>query len=148
MPKKVITRFPPSPTGFLHIGRARTALFNYLFTRKSGGEMIFRLEDTDKARSKKEFEENIIESLAWLGISYDQGPFRQSERTGIYKKYLQELLDKGLAYTSIETDPNDARISKEVIRFKNPDKKVRFLDLVRGEIEFNTADLKDFVIAR
>ena len=148
MASKIITRFPPSPTGYLHIGRARTALFNFLFSRKNGGEMIFRLEDTDKARSKKEFEENIIESLAWLGISYDRGPFRQSERTDIYKKYLKGLLDKGLAYTSIETDPNDPKLSKEVIRFKNPDKKIRFMDLVRGEIEFDTADLKDFVIAR
>ncbi len=145
---KVITRFPPSPTGFLHIGRARTALFNYLFTRKNGGEMIFRLEDTDQARSTKKFEDNIIESLAWLGISYDQGPFRQSERTEMYKKYLKQIIDAGLAYTSIETDPNDPKISKEVIRFKNPNKKVQFSDLVRGEIEFDTTDLKDFVIAR
>jgi len=78
---KIITRLPPSPTGLLHIGTARTALFNYLFARQNNGEMLFRLEDTDRERSKKEFEKNIIEGLRWLGIDYDGEVSRQSERT-------------------------------------------------------------------
>jgi len=145
----VITRFPPSPTGYLHIGRARTALFNYLFARQNKGNMVFRIEDTDKERSKKEYEENIIDCLKWLNISYDSGPFRQSERNDIYKKYIQKLLDSGHAYISKEY-PQEGETSKrtEVIRFKNPNKKISFTDLIRGEIEFDTTDLGDFVIAR
>jgi len=145
----VITRFPPSPTGYLHIGRARTALFNYLFARQNKGHMVFRIEDTDKERSKKEYEENIIDCLAWLGILYDSGPFRQSERTDIYKTYIQKLIDTGHAYISKE-EPVEGEPTKrtEVIRFKNPHKKVRFTDLIRGDIEFDTTDLGDFVIAR
>jgi nondiscriminating glutamyl-tRNA synthetase len=155
----VITRFPPSPTGYLHIGRARTALFNYLFAKKNGGTMVFRIEDTDKERSKPEYEQNIIESLAWLGITYDNTELvRQSERTGLYKTYIQKLLDNGCAYISKEderTDSGDeiqetrsAPRRAEVIRFKNPNKKVSFIDLIRGEITFDTTDLGDFVIAR
>jgi glutamyl/glutaminyl-tRNA synthetase len=152
----VVTRFPPSPTGYLHIGRARTALFNFLYARQRMGKMVFRIEDTDKERSKKEYEENIIDVLKWLGITYDQGPFRQSERTDIYIGYLKKLIDSGLAYVSKET-PTEADIAElgpgktlrtEVIRFKNPNKKVKFTDLIRGDIEFDTTDLGDFVIAR
>src|SRR3990167_4876739 len=132
MPKenKIIVRIPPSPTGYFHIGRARTALFNYLYAKKNGGEIVFRLEDTDKERSKKEYEEDIIEALKWLGISYDQGPFRQSERTEIYKSYIQKMLDNGTAYVSEEQEGEN----KEVIRFKNPNKVITFTDLVRGEV--------------
>ena len=144
MQEKIIVRIPPSPTGYFHIGRARTALFNYLYAKKNGGEIVFRLEDTDKERSKKEYEEDIIEALKWLGISYDQGPFRQSERTEIYKSYIQKMLDNGTAYVSEEPEGEN----KEVIRFKNPNKVITFTDLVRGEISFDTSDLKDFVIAR
>lgn len=147
----VITRFPPSPTGYLHIGRARTALFNYLFARKNGGKMIFRIEDTDKERSKKEYEEDIMESLKWLGLEYDSGPFRQSERSDIYKKYIQKLIADGHAYISQETSEEERVSDKKrtsVIRFKNPKKKIKFTDLIRGEIEFDTTDLGDFVIAR
>ena len=92
--KKVITRFPPSPTGNLHMGSARTALFNFLFARHHKGKMLLRMEDTDKERSKKEFEENILEGLDWLGIEHEGEILRQSERTEIYKNYLQELIDK------------------------------------------------------
>src|SRR3989344_1001191 len=144
MQEKIIVRIPPSPTGYFHIGRSRTALFNYLFAKKHGGEIVFRLEDTDKERSKKEFEEDIIESLKWLGISYDQGPFRQSERTEIYRKYIQKMLDNGTAYVSNEPEGEN----KEVIRFKNPNKVITFHDELRGEISFDTSDLKDFVVAR
>src|SRR3989344_6538787 len=97
--KKIITRFPPSPTGKLHIGNARTALFNYLFAKHNGGIMYFRFEDTDKERSKKEYEEEILKSLEWLGIKYEWPDMhRQSERTAVYQKYFKTLMDKGLAY--------------------------------------------------
>ena len=87
--KKIITRFPPSPTGYLHVGSARTALFNYIFAKQNGGEMLFRSEDTDKERSKQEFEDEILESLEWLGIKFDKTKIiRQSERGEIYKKYM------------------------------------------------------------
>lgn len=144
MSEKIVVRIPPSPTGYFHIGRARTALFNFLFAKKHGGEIVFRIEDTDKERSKKEYEEDIIESLAWLGITYDNGPFRQSERGDIYKKYVEQMIVDGTAYVSIE----EGGENKEVIRFKNPNKQIVFDDMIRGEISFDTTDLKDFVIAR
>ena len=97
-PGEVRTRFAPSPTGFLHIGSARTALFNYLFAKKYQGIFVLRIEDTDKKRSKSEFEENIIEGLKWLGIEWDEGPYKQSERRDIYAKYLKKLLEEGKAY--------------------------------------------------
>ncbi len=142
--KKVVVRFPPSPTGYLHVGRARTMLFNYLFAKQHGGKIIFRLEDTDKARSKDEYVQDIIEGLKWLGISYDEGPFKQSERTEIYKKYLHKMVADGRAYISHEPEGEN----KEVVRFKNPNKKVTFTDLIRGDITIDTTDLGDFVIAR
>jgi len=94
----VRVRFAPSPTGKLHLGGARTALFNFLLARKEKGVFILRIEDTDKERSKKEFEEDIIESLGWLGLSWDEGPVRQSERIDLYEKIVGELLNKELAY--------------------------------------------------
>src|SRR3989344_7342532 len=107
------------------------------------GKFILRIEDTDKERSKKEFEDNIFESLKWLNIKYDE-IYRQSERIGIYKKYIQELIDKDFAYISEEISGEN----KSVIRFRNPNKKIKFNDLVLGDIEFDTTDLKDFVIAK
>jgi glutamyl-tRNA synthetase len=105
-PGEVRVRFAPSPTGFLHIGGARTALFNFLFARKNNGVFVLRIEDTDKERWKLEYEKDIIESLKWLGIEWDEGPdvggdygpYRQSERGEFYKKYLKKLLDEGKAY--------------------------------------------------
>ena len=144
--KPVITRFAPSPTGLFHAGSYRTALFAYIFARQNKGKFILRIEDTDKERSKKEYEENIISSLKWLGLDYDEF-YRQSERTEIYKKYLKQLVDSGHAYISKET-PKQAGGRIEVIRFKNPNKKVVFEDLIRGKIEFDTTELKDFVIAK
>jgi len=94
----VRVRFAPSPTGYFHIGSARTALFNYLFAKKNKGKFVLRIEDTDTERSKKEYEEDIIESLEWLGIDWDEGPYRQSERKDIYRKYLEKLLEEGKAY--------------------------------------------------
>lgn len=144
----------PSPTGKFHIGSARTALFSYLFSRHHDGKFILRIEDTDKERSKPEFEANIIESFEWLGLKYDEF-YRQSERTEIYKEQLKKLIDSGSAYVSKEEDraPASARGSgearrEEVIRFKNPNIKIKFEDVVLGDIEFDTTDLGDFVIAK
>ena len=109
--RKVRVRFAPSPTGPLHIGGVRTALYNYLFARQHGGEFIFRIEDTDSGRFVPGAEEYIIESFKWLGIKFDEGvsfggnhgPYRQSERRDIYKKYVQQLLDSGKAYIAFDT---------------------------------------------
>ncbi len=143
---KVITRFAPSPTGYFHAGSYRTALFSWFFAKQNGGKFILRIEDTDKERSKKEFEDNIIDSLKWLGLDYDEF-YRQSERTDIYKKYVKQLIDSGHAYVSKEK-PKEGGERDEVIRFKNPNKKVVFEDLIRGKIGFDTTELGDFVIAK
>ena len=143
---KYRTRIAPSPTGKLHIGTARTALFSYLFAKQNGGEFILRIEDTDKERSTKEYEENIIDSLAWLELNYSE-IYRQSERTAIYKKYLTDMVEKGLAYVSQEKEIKAGGRS-EVIRFKNPNKVVKFKDLIRGEVSFDTTELGDFVLAK
>jgi len=145
---KIIVRYPPSPTGPFHIGNARTFLFNYLFAKQNGGQIVFRLEDTDKERSKKEYADDIVENLKWLGIEPDWSTMiKQSERTGVYKKYLQNLIDEGKAYLSKE-EPKEEGQREEVIRFKNPNKQIKFNDLIRGEIEFNTTELGNFVIAK
>jgi len=128
------------------MGSVRTALFAYLFARQNKGKFILRIEDTDKERSKKEFDDAILESMKWLGFEYDEF-YRQSERTEIYKKYLNKLVTDGKAYLSKEENPEEGQ-SREVIRFKNPNKKVKFTDLIRGEIEFDTTELGDFVIAK
>ena len=135
--EKVIVRMAPSPTGRFHVGGARTALFNFLFARKNNGKFILRIEDTDKERSKKEFEDDIFESLEWLGLKYDEF-YRPSERGEIYRNYIETMLNNSSIY---EADD-------KVIRFRNPNKKVKFSDMVRGEIEFDTTELKDFVIAK
>jgi glutamyl-tRNA synthetase len=137
------------------LGNYRTALFSYLFARKHGGKFLLRIEDTDKARSTKENEANILESLAWIGIEYDNADDlpRQSERSAIYKKYLERMIADGKAYVSKEAPKEapkegDAPMRTEVIRFKNPNKRVTFHDAIRGDITFDTTDLKDFVIAK
>lgn len=145
--KKNVVRFAPSPTGNLHIGSARTALFNYLFARQSGGVFRLRIEDTDRERSTREYTENILEGLAWLGIRHDGDVPHQSERGDIYLKHLNHLIEAGAAYVSKET-PAKPGDRDEVIRFKNPNKKIVFNDLIRGDIEVDTADLGDFVIAK
>ncbi|MDE2071409.1 MAG: glutamate--tRNA ligase [Patescibacteria group bacterium] len=142
---KIITRFPPSPTGNFHIGSARTALFNYLFANHNGGEMLFRFEDTDRERSKPEFEKDIIEGLAWLGLHTAPSAFRQSERTEIYKKHLLKLIENGAAF---EAEDSTTTLGMKVVRFKNPNKTVTFHDAVRGDITFDTTELGDFIIAR
>ncbi|HEU0080430.1 MAG TPA: glutamate--tRNA ligase family protein [Candidatus Paceibacterota bacterium] len=148
---RVVTRFAPSPTGFLHAGNYRTAVFSYLFSKQNRGKFVLRIEDTDAARSKKEYEDNILESLEWLGLPYDE-MHRQSERGELYREHLQRLLDEGKAFISKEEnkegDGQGTGKRGEVIRFKNPNKRVRFRDMIRGEIEFDTAELGDFVIAK
>ena len=144
--QKVVTRFAPSPTGFLHIGGVRTALFSYLFARQYGGKYVLRIEDTDKVRSTPEFEKDITDGLAWLGLEHDEF-FRQSEHVANHKKYLQTLIDKGVAYVSKEKVEKEGDRA-EVIRFKNPNKKVAFDDMIRGKVEFDTTELGDFVIAK
>ncbi|WP_018462886.1 glutamate--tRNA ligase [Segatella paludivivens] len=109
--RKVRVRFAPSPTGALHIGGVRTALYNYLFARQHGGELVFRIEDTDSHRFVEGAEEYILESFRWLGIKFDEGvsfggkhgPYRQSERRDIYKQYVKQLLDNGNAYVAFDT---------------------------------------------
>lgn len=145
--KKVIVRFAPSPTGILHLGGARTALFNYLFAKQNNGKFILRIEDTDKERSKKEYEEDILTGLKWLGFDFDEF-YRQSEREDVYKKYLKRLVSEGKAYISKESESLEPGQRSEVIRFKNPNKKISFNDMIRGDVEFDTTELKDFVIAK
>lgn len=139
-------RIAPSPTGKLHIGTARVALFNYLFTRQNKGEFILRIEDTDISRIEKEFEEDIVEALEWLGLDYDECT-KQSEHRPSHIKFLQSLINEGKAYTSKEKKEDTNEIG-EVVRFKNPNTKVSFHDTVRGEIIFDTTELGDFIIAR
>ncbi|KKT30340.1 MAG: glutamyl-tRNA synthetase, partial [Candidatus Nomurabacteria bacterium GW2011_GWD1_44_10] len=143
---KVITRFAPSPTGVLHIGSVRTALYSWLYARQNNGKFILRIEDTDKERSKKEFEDNIIDGLNWLGLKHDEF-FRQSDRSVFYKERIIELIAKGAVYVSKE-EPKEPGERAEVIRFKNPNKVVTFRDEVRGDISFDTTELGDFVIAK
>ena len=99
-------RFAPSPTGPLHIGGVRTALFNYLIAKKNGGEFILRIEDTDTKRTVEGAEKHIIDSLRWLGLEFDEGPIRQSNREALYKKSVSTLIKKGLAYYAFDT-PSD-----------------------------------------
>lgn len=141
--KKIITRFAPSPTGFLHMGGVRTAFFNYLFARQNNGIFILRIEDTDKERSKEEWTQGLVNDLAWLGIEHDIFA-KQSERVELHTQMLKKMIDKGFAYEAEESEKG----SGKVIRFKNPNKKILFQDLVRGEVSVDTTDLGDFVIAR
>jgi len=143
--QKVVTRFPPSPTGKLHIGNIRTLLFNYLFARKVGGEIVMRFEDTDRERSKKEYEDSILKILDKLGLDFDQGPFRQSDRTDRYAEVIEQLINSGNAFEAEESQDGSGN---KVVRFKNPNKKITYKDVVKGEITIDTTDFGDFVIAR
>jgi glutamyl-tRNA synthetase len=145
-PKKIITRFAPSPTGLLHSGNYRTAIFAYLFAKKTGGEFNIRIEDTDLELSKKEYEDNIWETIEWLGLSPDR-TFRQSEHRARHRELLEKLIADGKAYISKE-QPRKEGDREEVIRFRNPNTKITFRDAIRGDITTTTVDLGDFVIAR
>ncbi len=167
--QKIKVRFAPSPTGLLHIGNARTNLFNYLFAKKNNGEIILRLEDTDLERSDKKYEQDIIDNLEWLGIKWDQGPFYQSKRLDIYREHIKKLLDSGQAFYCDHTPKELAKEKKEqikrkeaprhicgrkgktkkgIIRFRCLDKKVVFKDLIRGKLEFEGGLLGDISIAK
>jgi len=142
---KVVVRFPPSPTGNLHIGNIRTLLFNYLFARKHGGKIVMRFEDTDRERSKKEYEDIALNTLQKLGLDFDEGPYRQSERGERYSEVIEELIKGGKAYEAEESKDGSG---DKVIRLKNPNKEITFTDTVRGEITIDTTSFGDFVIAR
>lgn len=173
MSEEVRVRIPPSPTGLLHVGTVRTALYNYLFARKHGGKIVFRFEDTDKERSKKEYEDDILNGLKKLGLDYDEGVFYQSQRTEIYKKYLEQLLAEGKAYKCFCTKEELEKRREEqianklpprhycdcaknqdqegdfVIRFLAPlNKEIVFNDIIRGQVKFNSNEIGDFVLAK
>lgn len=144
---EVRTRFAPSPTGFLHIGSARTALFNYLFAKKYQGIFVLRIEDTDKKRSKPEFEENIIEGLKWLGIEWDEGPYRQSERKEIYEKYLKKLLEEGKAYYCFCSEEElEVQRQEQMSRGLPPRYNGKCAKLSPEEVERNLSEGKKSVI--
>ena len=118
LPMTVRVRIAPSPTGNLHIGTARTAVFNWLFARHHSGQFVLRVEDTDVERSRPEFTDNIVEGLTWLGLTWDEGPFFQSKRMNLYRQSIQALLEKGLAYRSYET-PEELDAMREAQKAKS-----------------------------
>ena len=156
--RKVRVRFAPSPTGALHIGGVRTALYNYLFARQHGGDMIFRIEDTDSQRFVPGAEEYIMEALEWLGIKFDEGvgyggnygPYRQSERRDIYKKYVDVLMQAGKAYIAFDTPEELDAKRKEVANFQY-DASTRMgmrnsLTLPKEEVDALIAEGKQYVV--
>jgi len=171
----VKVRFAPSPTGHLHIGGSRTALFNWLYARHNKGTFILRIEDTDKTRSTEEYIQSILEGMEWLKLDWDEGPYRQTDRFDIYKKYADRLLNEGKAYycycSSEELEERrkeamaqgrspkyDGRCRelqeplpgrKPAIRFKMPQEgEITVKDLIRGEIVFDNSQLDDLIIMR
>lgn len=170
----VRVRFAPSPTGHLHIGGARTALFNWLFARHHNGKFILRIEDTDRSRSTEEYIESIIEAMKWLGLDWDEGPFRQTDRMEVYKAYAYKLLEEGKAYrcycTPEELEERRQQAMKEgkpprydrrcreiketlnkpfAIRFKMPlEGETVVDDLVKGKVTFKNSEIEDLVILR
>ncbi len=146
MANNIITRFAPSPTGYLHIGGARSALFNYIFTKQNAGKIILRIEDTDQDRNKDEYTKGIIEAFDWLSIKFDK-IHKQSENFPVHRKYLEKLIASGHAYISRE-DVKEEGLRSEVVRFKNENKDIIINDLIKGDVKFNTTELNDFVIAK
>lgn len=154
----VRVRIAPSPTGNLHIGTARTALFNWLFARKHGGEFILRIEDTDLERSKPEFEQNIIDGLRWLGLDWDNDqPYRQRERLPLYRKYLEKLLEQGRAVERKYTDEEKAIIVTEgrqprdsiiVLADTDPDREIAFDDMIRGTVSVQARHVGSVALAK
>lgn len=130
-------RFAPSPTGYLHIGGARTALFNWMYAKAQGGQFILRIEDTDKVRSKKEYFEEILDSMKWLGLLWDEF-YQQSDRFELYRQYADKLLMEGKAYKDGEA----------VILKSPPSKAIKTYDLIRGEIIVDTKEIKDQVLMK
>ncbi len=175
MTEKVRVRFAPSPTGFLHIGGARTALFNWLYAKNRGGTFVLRIEDTDRSRSTDEYIDAINEGMQWLGLDSDEGPFRQTDRFEIYKKYVDTLMNEGKAYhcycspEELEERRKEAmsqgkplkyngkcRSLKEpvpgvnpVVRFKMPREGQTVVDdLIKGTVSFENEQLDDLIIQR
>ena len=172
--ESVVTRFPPSPTGYLHIGGARTALFNWLFSRQRGGRFVLRIEDTDRERSSDEATGAILESMEWLGLDWDEGPFFQSRRLDIYDATIEKLLSIGQAYHCHCTPEILEQKRKEasskglkpkydgqcrdlglaprpgsVVRLKTPRTGMtQFNDLVKGPISFDNEELDDLILRR
>jgi glutamyl-tRNA synthetase len=171
---KIITRFPPSPTGYLHIGGARTALFNWLWARKNEGQFVLRIEDTDEARSTKASVDAILESMEWLGIDWDDGPYFQTQRYDIYNEHIDRLVEQGDAYYC-DCTPEEVNAMREeakakglkpmyngkcrnrglkrgdntVVRLKTPDTGVTIVDdIVKGSTAFQNAEIDDFIIQR
>jgi glutamyl-tRNA synthetase len=170
----VRTRFAPSPTGYLHVGGVRTALFSYLFARRHGGVFVLRIEDTDLERSTPESVNAILEGMTWLGLEYDEGPFYQTERFERYHQVIDDLLAKGLAYRcdcpkerldALREEQMARKVKPRydghcrnrdvsadgphVVRFRNPDTgDVLVDDLIRGRVLFNNAELDDLIIRR
>ena len=147
MDTEVRVRFPPSPTGYCHVGTARMAILNYLFAKKHGGKIIFRSEDTDKERSKPEFETDIIEQLHWLGLTWDEF-YRTSELVERHTAALAKLVAEDKAYVSEEESKKEPGKMMQIVRLRNPGTVVTFADEIRGNITFDTTELKDFAIAR
>ena len=170
---KVRTRFAPSPTGYLHIGGARTALFSWLYARKHGGKFILRVEDTDVARSTTESIQAILDGMEWLGLTWDEGPFFQSQRFDEYRKFAGELLEKGLVYrcycTPAELEARREAAMKEgrtprydgrcrdrkdnpdapyALRFRVPSGVTSFKDEIKGVISFENSEIEDLIILR
>lgn len=171
-------RFAPSPTGHLHIGGARTALYNYLMARKTGAKFVLRIEDTDRERSTKEYETSILKAMEWLGLDWDEGPFYQSERSALYQEQLEKLLNEGKAYrcfctaetltqkreaamaakqkpkydgTCRDIDPQVAAQDPRphCIRFRSQDTgSTVFTDAIKGRVEVQNSELDDLIIAR
>ncbi|MEA3280408.1 MAG: glutamate--tRNA ligase [Thermodesulfobacteriota bacterium] len=170
----IVTRFPPSPTGYLHVGGARTALFNWLYARHMKGRFVLRIEDTDTKRSTQASVDAIFEALEWLGIDWDDGPYFQSKRLDVYKTYVQQLLDSGHAYYCICSqekidamrkeamaaggkpkydgtcrDRDLAKTANAVIRFKAPVTGSTIVkDIIKGNIVFQNSEQDDFIICR
>lgn len=170
----IITRFPPSPTGYLHVGGARTALFNWLYARKKKGKFVLRIEDTDTVRSTQASVDAIFEAMQWLALDWDEGPFFQTQRFDLYREYLQKLLDSGDAYYCTCT-PEEVEAMRQkakadggkpkydgrcrerglpksddaVIRFKSPLSGTTVVeDVIKGNIVFQNSEQDDFVICR
>jgi len=145
-------RFAPSPTGFLHVGSARTALFNWLYARSTGGTYILRVEDTDQERNRPELTQQLLQELEWLGLDWDEGPIFQSEKLERHREVVQTFLKDGHAYLcDNENREVEGTVLAEglAVRFRMPKgETISFTDLVRGEVTFNTGDLEDFVIWR
>lgn len=174
MTDTIRTRFAPSPTGYLHIGGARTALFNWLYSRHTGGQFILRIEDTDQQRSTEASTQAILDAMSWLGLNWDEGPYFQAERVGLHREMVQKLLDEGKAYyctctpDELENKRKAALAAGKKPKYdgtcrdrglkKTPGSVVRFRgaqtgmtvveDLIKGNILFNNEELDDLIIER